>query len=504
MNGEAAAGKMKYFLLSLFLTGLSLGGYLLAADITYRLGFPLDDAWIHQTYARNLAETGEWAFIPGVPSTGSTSPGWTFLLALGHLLRIPPLTWSNFIGWLIFIGLVIAGATCYTRCIDRRDSSWIWAGLILALEWHLVWAAGSGMETLIFTLFVVVGMILTFDLRLGRGESKKFDWKTWLGLGALTGGAIWVRPDGLTLLGVFGLVWLTYPGDWRAKAVSAGEFSAGFLLLFLPYLGFNYLLAGEIWPNTFYAKQAEYTVLQQTPFWVRFLEQSFLPFVGVEVVLLPGFVWQIIQSVRFSRWVQLVWGIWILGYLGLYAWRLPVTYQHGRYVMPVIPIIILLGLPGIDELGGRVSGSSAGRILMKSWKLTMAGVLVGFWFLGARAYSVDVAIIESEMVEAARWIEANTESDALIAAHDIGALGYFSKRKLIDLAGLVSPEVIPIMRNEAALKDYLDSRRADYLMTFPGWYPDLIREARLLYSTGGKFGPAQGGENMVIYRWEGR
>ena len=35
-------------------------------------GFALDDAWIHQTYGRNLGLTGLWAFVPGVPSAAST------------------------------------------------------------------------------------------------------------------------------------------------------------------------------------------------------------------------------------------------------------------------------------------------------------------------------------------------------------------------------------------------------------------------------------------------
>jgi hypothetical protein len=36
---------------------------------------------------------------------------------------------------------------------------------------------------------------------------------------------------------------------------------------------------------------------------------------------------------------------------------------------------------------------------------------------------MDVAVIESEMVNTAKWVAESTEPDALVAAHDIGALG---------------------------------------------------------------------------------
>ena len=39
--------------------------------------------------------------------------------------------------------------------------------------------------------------------------------------------------------------------------------------------------------------------------------------------------------------------IWFVGFLALYAWILPVTYQHGRYVMPAMPIFFLLALAGM-------------------------------------------------------------------------------------------------------------------------------------------------------------
>jgi hypothetical protein len=105
------------------------------------------------------------------------------------------------------------------------------------------------------------------------------------------------------------------------------------------------------------------------------------------------------------------------------------------------------------------------------------------------------------MVSSSRWIAENTEANALIAAHDIGALGYFGMRDVLDLAGLVDPEVIPYIRDEAALEELLDSRHADYLMTFPNWYPELITRGEQLYSTEGSYSPAAGMENMAVYSW---
>ena len=77
--------------ISLFYLAVSVWGY-------GSWGFPLDDAWIHQTYARNLARSGQLAFVPGVPSAGSTAPLWSFLLSIGYLLGAPYQIWTYGLG----------------------------------------------------------------------------------------------------------------------------------------------------------------------------------------------------------------------------------------------------------------------------------------------------------------------------------------------------------------------------------------------------------------------
>jgi hypothetical protein len=488
------------------LSALSLGVYLWASQSMYSLGFPLDDAWIHQTYARNLAVRGEWAFQPGVRSGGSTAPLWSGLLGLGVFLTREPYWPAYLLGWLCLWGLALLGYLAFRQL--RPASAQVWpvaAGVLLALEWRLVWAAGSGMETPLFALLALGTCAwLAWLTRPGRAESSgrgSAPGKHWVGIGALIGLSVWVRPDGVTLLGAALVVAAFGERGWRGKVGSILRLGTGFLCLFLPYLLFNRIVAGDWWPTTFYAKQAEYAILVNRPLLERVLQQFSLPLVGATVLLLPGFLSGAWTHLRRREWGAFAAALWVLAYLGSYALRLPVTYQHGRYAMPVIPVFCVWGLAGLAGLIQNDSQVFWRRVVSRAWTASLCLAVLAFWGRGAQAYAWDVAVIESEMAAAARWVAQNTGPADLVAAHDIGALGYFTDRRLLDLAGLISPEVIPIMSDELALSRYLDNQGARYLVAFPGWYPTLSSNRRSVYNTEGRFSPALGGENMVVYEW---
>ena len=465
---------------------LAVGGYLGISALYFRVGFPLDDAWIHQTYARNLAQYGEWSFVRGQVSAGSTSPLWSLLLAVGALFASPPYAWTFLLGALALAGLAVTGENFY-RAAGGRAGRTAWVGVFLALEWHLVWAAASGMETALFALLVL--LVLAEIVRPAP---------RWGLLGLLIGVSAWVRPEGITLLGP--LLMAAAFSPQRRTALWRGL--GGFLLLFGPYLLFNRVLAGSFWPNTFYAKQAEYAAQLQFPLAQRLASLAVLPLAGGGVLLLPGFVAAGVRAVRGRRWGLLAAGLWWLGTLGLYALRMPVTYQHGRYLIPSMPVFFVLGCLGTVEIfqwmrqGGRWLA-----LLQRAWAASLAVVCVLFYLLSGFYYAQDVAIIETEMVPAAHWLAGHTAPDELIAVHDIGAVGYFSQRPLVDLAGLVSPEVIPFIRDEDRLAQYLDERQVSVLVTFPTWYRHLTDGRDVLYSSGGRYAPDLGGENMTIYRW---
>ncbi|MBI1801585.1 MAG: hypothetical protein HYR71_08170, partial [Chloroflexi bacterium] len=467
-----------------------------------RSGFPLDDAWIHLTFARNLALRHELAHIPGQLSAGSTSPLWTFVLAPAFLWPLGVEAWVDALGVLL-----IVSAAALTYRIARQvfgdaasplspPLSQVWergwgvrgeglggeAALVVALEWHLDWAAFSGMETLFFIVLLLLALDFYYT---GRPL-----W--WVGLAG--GLAVITRPEGVGILGLIAVHWLMTQAlprkeAWKAQLKRAGAAAIAFAIPIVPYIQFNWAVSGQLFPNTFYAKQAEFAQV----FAARSVPQHFLnlitvPFVGAQVLLIPGFALAVWLIAREKRWNAAILLGWWLMLPAAYAIRLPVDYQHGRYEMPVIPMIVIVGLWGTHRLQTRlppiqVGGLRAGaarRVLSRVWRISFPLLLVVFWLRGAQAFATDVDIMDCMAVQTAQWLSAHTQPDDLIAVHDVGAVGYYlNGRPLLDLAGLITPEVIPFIRDESRLMDFIAARRAVYLVTSAFWHPAMINSPRV-------------------------
>lgn len=546
-------GRLPLWLVMAALLGSAYVAY--ASTIDGRAGFPLDDAWIHQTYARNLGIHGEWAFVPGQVSAGSTAPLWSLLLALGYRLGVPHLAWTYGLG-IVVLGVSgwLAAGLVGGWAPQRRWVPWL-AGLACLAEWHLVWAAVSGMETVLYVgLALAVVHMAQAEWQLSNDKYQMADttyqiandtnpmaagtpptgdchspfgiWYFRFVILGLTGGLlVLTRPEGLVLVGLAALF-----AGWplrrarRRLPVAWAAMGLGLALPLLPYLAFHYQATGQPFPNTFYAKQQEYrALLDLVPVWQRWLSISGVTLVGGQVLLLPGFVWAVFRAVSAPHPPSpsprsgeggmggevpsaiLLLAAWWLAHLTLYALRLPVTYQHGRYQMPVIAAFVIVGVFGTAELLDRLHRPVVHRVARRA-ALTAVGLLwVAFLVVGARAYAADVGFIEGEMVATAHWLAEHTPDDSLIAVHDIGAVGYFAPRRLVDLAGLITPEVVPIITDAAALMTLMQSQRVDYVVFFPDWSADYRRLAldpRLapVHTTGYAWTQQAGHANMTVYR----
>lgn len=475
-------------------------------------GFPLDDSWIHQVYARNLAQTGQWAFVPGVPSQASTAPLYTLLLAVGYAVGVDFRLWTHMLGALSLAAAGMIGARLAARVSSSERWLTVVSGLALVLAWHLIWAAASGMETMLFSTLTLAMVALAWrELDDRPPDTREYPLLRGASFGVLAALAAMTRPEAVVLAALAGLLMVIVrpQRSWRTFAGWAWGAGLGFSVAVAPYLAQNLQLTGGLLPDTAAAKQAQNApIVAGFSLATRLWEMVKPLLAGGQLLLLPGVaacVLVILKQARRDRRAALLLLplLWAAALVVLYAARLPAPYQHGRYVIPALPGWIILGVVGTTWMLRWGRSSLPGRVLSRSLALAAALAFAYFVAAGAVAYQKDVRIIDEEMVTAARWVAAHVPPEERLAVHDIGALGYFAPRPILDLAGLVSPEIVPFINDADRLWSWLQSQDARYLMAFPDQIPgDDPTDTRLcpVFNTGGATAPAAGGANMVVYR----
>ena len=446
----------------------------MAHKVNGAFGFPLDDPWIHLQFARNLHDYGKFSYFRGeMVTSGSTSPLYTILLSLGMYLTNQYLLLTYIIG----IACLSLAAVYYYKINRLKITEWtlVAAGMWLVLfNPKLQWLELSGMET---TLFIFLILAATYF----------YQTKQKLKLGIVCGLLIWTRPDALIFFVTIGadLIYEYFiqkqegqkhsrlPLNWLVPAI---VITIAFTIL---YGFFNYQLSGSFLPNTYAAKlkfyaghgsgfgHALYNFLSEGPFqYFRFLVLIGLGF----------FVVDIVRRKKSSMMIPVVFTVLMIA---AYWWKLPYLYQRGRYLMPIVPFLIMIGFLGFQRIFELVKPQIRKVVSFDScWIQNSLLILICVSFSStsirvAKDYAMECRAILNRQVKAAMWERDHLAENAIIAAHDVGAQAYYSERKIVDMVGLVSPEMISGIGDPHKLEQFLQVNHVTHIAALDSWF-DIV------------------------------
>jgi hypothetical protein len=428
-------------------------------------GVPLDDAYIHYRFADNLAHGRGLAFNPGEPTPGSTSPLWVVLLAAGEMAGLSPIFSSKLIGAMSFVACAWLTWRLTGRLLghDRQVMlTAVVAGVLVALSGRMIWAALSGMETIAFAALTLVALDRLLDHPLDVPASAL------LGLAAL------LRPEGYLLFFFVFLLFLLSPRSAGANALTviwrASANILAFAVIILPYMLFSFSITGSVLPNTFFANARELTAVEYLFRYVGYLGDD------NSVVLVLALLGLFIVNQDRRLWPLASWAV---GFPLLAALLTPNLRHHGRYSIPLVPFYVLLAVIGLRGYADRINARLARRgVLVLSAAMLVLGLVSTVKWSGT--FAADARDITQMQVAMGRWVEENTPRDATLALSDIGAITYLSGRRVIDIVGLVTPDILPVvsgqpvgLERDQAVFDYLARHRPDDVIIIPTWYPYL-------------------------------
>lgn len=433
---------------------LAAGVALVALALRLTLGaWPLDDAFISFRYADNLASGRGLVYNPGEAVLGTSTPLYTGLLALVSAAsgnrEFPEIAAT-------VNALADAIALFMAFVISRRLKIPVWtaltAALLLAFSPLLVRYSVGGMETSVTTATCLVA----FYLYLTGRSSAAF---------MLAGSVVWLRPDALALAAAMLLV----EGSrrkavpWGPAAIVLAWVAAGMLFLSLEY--------GEPLPQSVLAKANHvYRVDPATNLLQHLYMFSGLTLTGVQGLGARGLVISpssglttfalVIFLPMFAAWLT---GVRCLAkgdpralvpplYVGIFAGVYSLLGLRGSlmaewYLVPLVPFWLIPLLGGFAELA-RPPSTILQRALSQAGPLVVLVLALSALNWGRdprRPFLLPLNTWNEREIlytQAAEIVRADGGLGSLVAASEIGALGYACDCRILDTVGLVSPEAM--------------------------------------------------------------
>jgi hypothetical protein len=412
-----------------------LGGVVLIfyATAALHFGYTPDETFIYLRFAKSLIHGGGFAFNPGEPTYGVTSPLWTFLIAVGAWVNLNPLLVAKVLDLLFASFALVMFYLLAFEVIRERLTAFLATFVFSANVW-LLQSASSGMETSLSVL-----LVLSTVWYCMRNE--------YLLASAICGFLTLVRPEGLGLFLVI-IGDLFFNSIDKRRAVRIGLVSVFvFFVIVGPWLVFSKLVFGTIVPNTVLGKSSldldlGGVVSVAASIGKTIATSSILEFVLAATGLV--IVWRRKElSVVRQHFLPFVWiALLIVVYVGTEA------NTVSRSLLLILPFIILYGFFGLKKL--LETHDRSARLSVSIVIGFAAVILIQNQYIYQTCMKRSMARfadgVEECLTPIAMWLKENTPDKTVAAAPEAGVIGYWSERKICDLSGLITPEMERIRR----------------------------------------------------------
>lgn len=381
-----------------------------------------DDAYISYRYARNIAQGRGFVYNLGEPVLGTTTALYTLLLAGMSVIWQDIPTLSHVIGivaWLLCIPTIYG----IVRTDGHELAALISASLIAT---NALFLNVLGMETTVYVLVALLAFYFFLNERY-----------TWAGVCA--GLAFLTRWDGILVTGVLAFAGML---ERRKQSHRSLLVSACFVV---PWLVYSQLTFGSIFPNTLFAKAGQGWNQDLGGTEIGSFARALIPMVRsacrqnrLVLVLVGSSAVGAVSALRDRRrwWPLLLWtAAYFTGYTVLGVLSFPWYYP------PLVPAFLLLVGQGVEELIEPLPRSPKWpRVGLTVLVVALCLIPSVDRLLANRRSGMDKHL--ATYVEVGKWLRDHTAPDSSVATIEIGVIGFYSDRTIVDPMGLVSPEMV--------------------------------------------------------------
>ncbi|HVV09015.1 hypothetical protein [Amycolatopsis sp.] len=481
---------------------LVLGFGFVAGSLLWNSGklfAPLDDVYIHLQYGRQLGSGHFFQFNTGDEiSAGASSMLYAFVLGAAYAVGLHG---SLFLAFAIAFNVCcFAAAAALTSVLGARligRTAGIWAGLLVAVSGPLLWGAASGMEVGLVAL-LVTGLTLTL---VREQPAARFRF-TPLAAALLA----LARPEGLIFAGVLtcAVLWTLWThrrlsgiprmllrAVWSLLPVAVGIAQLAFYRIATGTASANgvqsksFLHDSPVFYPGDFLDRVTATLRSLLGTFLGFSAQDFT-FPGALLLAAVGAAWLLLP--RANRPVIIAVLAGLLGAVGSLSTLNTALYHELRYFQPFLPLFFLCVVAGVHGIARLLPQPRFRRFALHGAlvvALVFSLVAVPMW--GVRYARAGAAIRDSDVSYAA-WMTGHLPADAVVAVKDVGAVAYFSDRRIVDLLGLGTNGLAEPVNNGIgslyeALRHMPPTQRPDYFATYdtgPGPSMAPLRDAGLL------------------------